>query len=79
MKVILNNKSTTVNLNSVRAGSCVRPSSCELTTNIVYMRINDLLDCRYELVRLTDGELFTIEDLDVGLWELVDAEVMVNG
>ena len=80
MKVILENKQpTTISLGSVPVGACVRPSSLELTTPIVYMRIEDPLDFRYELVRLNDGELFTIEHLDGGLWELADTKLVVSG
>lgn len=76
MKVTVNTIQTLIELDEVPVGSCVRLAS--RANDEIYMRIDNPVDSRYEMVRLNDGLLKKMTCLPGYHWELVEAEVVVH-
>lgn len=81
MKVILDNtpRTPTVVLDEVPFGSCVRGVDGPMKSSSIYMRTHSASCSSHAMVRLNDGDLYSMDDLEGTTWELADSEVVVHG
>lgn len=79
MKVTLDFKPTTIALEDIPVGACVRIRNGSLPSSILYLRTRADGAYKDALVRLNDGEMFGLYDLDGVECEVVDAEVVIHG